>query len=104
MTPVYRYRAVLDRMIDADTFILNIDLGFRVHAIVPIRLRGVDAPELKTPEGEIAKLAVAEWFMQATVVVVETYRDQQSFARWIADVYLDGQSLAERLIASGHIK
>jgi hypothetical protein len=35
-------------------------------------------------------------------IVVETYRDKQTFARWVADVYVEDDSLADLIIAAGH--
>ncbi len=40
MDPSYRYRASLRRIIDGDTFILDIELGFYVTVAIPVRLRG----------------------------------------------------------------
>jgi endonuclease YncB( thermonuclease family) len=100
--PAYRYRATCDRVIDGDTYHLRIDLGFHVATTIPCRLRGVDTPELGTPEGVAAK----EWVARLLLVVpliVESYRDRQSFARWIVDAWLpDGRSLADAIIDAGH--
>ena len=99
--PAYRYRATVNRVVDADTLLLDIDLGFRVNVAIPIRVRGVNAPELRTEEGERAR----EWavqFLHLGKIVVETYRDRRSFERWVADVYVDGEPLADALIEAGH--
>lgn len=101
VVPVYRYRAECVRVVDGDTYHLRIDLGFRVSITVPVRLRGVNCPELGTEEGKAARRA-AHFQLTARELVVESYRDRQSFARWVADVYVDGESLAGRLIAAGH--
>ena len=47
--PCYRYRAQLVRMLDGDTYVLDIDLGFRVRTEVEVRIRGVDTPERGEP-------------------------------------------------------
>lgn len=100
--PVYRYRARVIRVIDADTLDLDIDLGFRTSTRQSIRLRGVNAPELSTDAGRAARLAVVARCGLAHICIVETYKDRQTFARWVADVYLDGESLAAWLRAAGH--
>jgi len=87
----------VDRVIDGDTFVLFIDHGFHAWSKQPIRLRNYSAPELREPGGVEAKERVTGIFAMATVIVIESYKDQQSFARWVADVYVDGVSLAERL-------
>lgn len=102
MQPAYRYRAHVARVVDADTLELDVDLGFRVTIRVAVRVRGVDAPELSTVAGKVARAAVLDLLAQSHAVVVETYKDRQTFARWVADVYVDDASLADWLIAQGH--
>lgn len=107
VSPAYRYRATVDRVIDGDTYLLRLDLGFRASIVVHLRVRGYDAPELHGADhgrGVAAKLAAEEFLAKATVVVVETYKDTQSFARWIADVYTDGVSIVDLMTAAGHRK
>lgn len=104
MTPAYRYRAELIRIIDADTLKLRVDLGFGVWAVVTVRVRGIDTPELRTPEGDAAKAAVVRLFESAPAIVITTYKDQQTFARWVADVWIDGELFADRLRADGWAK
>ena len=82
MQPAYRYRAELVRVIDADTLLLAIDLGFRASLRVPIRLRGWNAAERNTKRGQKAIRFVEELLAACEDVVVETYKDRQSFARW----------------------
>ena len=100
--PAYRYRASLVRVVDADTLVLSVDLGFRVHLQVPVRLRGWDAPELRTPEGRAAADFVRKVCERGEHLLVETFRDQRSFARWVGDVYVDGRRLTDLLAAAGH--
>jgi micrococcal nuclease len=102
--PCYRYRATVRRVLDADTFILDVDLGFRVTASLNIRLNGYDAPELREPRGQEARAFAELLLKEAREIVIETYKDQRSFERWIGDVYLDGVNIAERLIAEGFVK
>jgi len=97
ITPCYRYRALLDRVIDGDTYVLFIDHGFRCWSKQPIRLRNYSAPELNEPGGLEAKERAAGIFAMTTEIVIESYKDQMSFARWVADIYVDGLSLAEKL-------
>jgi micrococcal nuclease len=102
--PVYRYRATAKRVIDGDTYELELDLGLRVRCVVPVRLRGLDCPEIRTQEGLAARRSAEELFKTSKSCVVETHKDTQSFARWIADVYVDGKSMADELRNRGHVK
>lgn len=104
VTPAYRYRAVLDRVIDADTFKLRVDLGFGVWSVITVRVRGIDTAELRTPDGDAAKAAVVRIFQDAPVIVIATYKDQMTFARWVADVWVDGELFADRLRREGWAK
>jgi len=97
MVPTYKYRASLIRVIDGDTYVMRVDLGFFVEAKLHIRLRGIDLPERYTVEGKEATALATKFLESATQLVVETYKDQQTFGRWVADVYVDGQSLVSLL-------
>jgi micrococcal nuclease len=97
---LYRYRAALNRVIDGDTYDLMIDLGFRASLRVAVRLNGYNAPELPTPDGVLAREAAAALLFRGPIVV-QTYKDQRSFERWVADVYVAGQHLGPLLVAQG---
>ena len=52
---MYTYRGEVKSVIDADTIDVLVDLGFGVHTMQRLRLYGIDAPEMKTEAGKIAK-------------------------------------------------
>lgn len=103
--PAYQYAGLVLDVHDGDTYKVDVDLGFRVHTQQQIRLHGVDCPELATEAGKAARDYVVGLIAGRTVLL-RSYRGQQSFARWVADVayqdafggYLD---LAEHLILVG---
>jgi len=104
--PSYVYAATLDRVIDGDTFVLNVDLGFRINTHFKFRLLGVDAPELDTEEGKRAKtFAIDE--LSPRPLLVRTYKERRSFDRWVAEVFFESadgfyHSFSEHLIEQGH--
>lgn len=107
--PLYRYSAKLIRVIDGDTVVLEIDLGFRcsIHD-QHVRLLGVNTPELNGPNGlqaVDAKLFTTLWFRDAPTVYIESYRDREldSFGRILARVFREGDpvSLNDALLAAG---
>lgn len=106
--PAYRYRAKLVRAIDADTLVLNIDLGFRVFVELELRVHAVDAPEQSTPEGKEATAWASSVLRHpdgsSRLLIVESFKDQRSFARWVGTVYVDGDDYAGLLRAAGHVK
>jgi micrococcal nuclease len=102
---MYEYRAIVTRVYDGDTITVDIDLGFYtwIKSQV-IRLYGIDTPEIRgeeRPEG----LVSAEWLRSRILdkeVILKTHKDQKGkYGRWLAEVYLDGVNLNEKLIEEG---
>lgn len=116
--PTYIYRAYAERVIDGDTVQLRVDLGFHCAMSISGRIRGIDAPEVRGEErdrGNAAALFLEELLLPANVLwdhdderkprmlVVKTWRDRQSFARWIVDLYLeDGRDVGMMMVEAGH--
>lgn len=60
---MYEYGIRFKRIIDGDTFVCDIDLGFGIWLMDQhCRLFGVDTPEKNTTEGKAATDAAKEWF------------------------------------------
>ena len=110
MQVAYIYDAEIVSVYDADTIRMDIDLGMNtwVHN-EPIRVRGIDAPEVRgveRPEGLKARDFVREVLPPGSKVLLETYRDKKGkYGRYVADVYFDYEgkqwSLAELLCSKG---
>jgi endonuclease YncB( thermonuclease family) len=102
---MWEYWAHVAQVIDGDTYVLDIDLGFHVHTEQHIRLKGAYCPELRAPGGALAKLFAVGALMQSdhTVTVITEKNPVRSFERYVARVVLrDGTDLAELLIKNGH--
>lgn len=106
MDAAYRYRATVRKVIDGDTFVLDVDLGFRCAIALNIRVHGYDAPEMHGEEMAhgIAARAAAETLLKSGTIVIESFRDARSFERWVADVWVDGVLLGEAMTAAGYVK
>lgn len=106
MIPVYVYRVVaVDRVVDADTVRLVVDLGFRVTLTETFRLAGINAPERFTETGKAASQFVADWFAKQSSVVIESQKapQQGKFGRWLGTIRgSDGTVLNEQLVTAGH--
>jgi len=121
----YIYQATLERVVDGDTVDIVIDLGFSTFRRERIRLYGVDAPEINTEAGKIAKGAVEKWFWDKPKFFIETivadgknFSKRDKYGRYlgtIAKQYRDlsdpvsmddppHQTLNGQLIKSGHAK
>ena len=60
---MYEYSIRFKRLIDGDTFVCDIDLGFGIWLVDQhCRLFGVDTPEKNTTEGKVATDAAKDWF------------------------------------------
>jgi endonuclease YncB( thermonuclease family) len=97
---LFTYVGSVERVVDGDTLEMRLDLGFGVEVEQTIRLRGIDAPEMSTPEGERAREFV-EKALKAAARVVITTRQQDRYRRWLADVYYrpgwrDGRRILSR--------
>lgn len=115
---LYTYAAEVLRVTDADTFKLNIDVGFSTKMQHKVRLRGINCPELKTKKGEEAKkfvekeLQVGEFQVKRvkgtgkrakSIVVIRTYRSGK-FGRYIVDLwYLKGETNKEVILQKGKL-
>lgn len=102
---MYEYAATVERVVDADTFSLVVDLGWHVSIRGHVRLIGVDCPERRTPAGT----AAAQWVTDLLAthdnqVVVRTVAAEpgRSFARYLAHINLGGLDLAGLIIDAGH--
>ncbi len=100
--PSYVYRAELVRVIDGDTVVMHIDLGFGVWMHnQSLRLLDVEAPEVRGPEKEdglrwAAKLRAL--LADRSEIVVQTVKDKkEKYGRYLAVVWADGLNLNEEM-------
>ncbi|HNX68422.1 MAG TPA: thermonuclease family protein [Candidatus Omnitrophota bacterium] len=98
---LYTYAATLVRVIDGDTLVARVDLGFRTWITETFRLRGIDAPEVTSALGHKAKVNVRERLRLSVCLVIKTYK-QEKYGRYLADVfYLRGCSDREKVLREG---
>ncbi|MEQ5872598.1 thermonuclease family protein [Sagittula sp. NFXS13] len=76
---------------DADTIVVD---G------TPVRLNGVDAPELKTRAGQNAKRWLVGYLRGRTITC--DLNGDRSYDRWVGVCYADGQDIGAAVIAAGH--
>ena len=94
---MHQYKAQVKSVIDADTIDVLIDLGFGVHTMQRLRLYGIDAQEMKTEAGKVAKEYVKSVLLGADAamfVYVRTLKDKKDkYGRKLAVVYFDPVSM-----------
>jgi len=106
-----RHRAVdVIRTIDGDTFEARVHLGPGQDVMTRIRLRGIDAPELKAACAEELRLAEAatgalrDLLRQGEVAIYSIGPDKYQ-GRVVADVATKGTgNVAAVLMAAGHVR
>lgn len=102
----YVRRARVVRVIDGDTFVADVDLGYHTTMTESFRLSGVDCPELHGEtklKGEAAKLFTVMWFGRIGGQFWLKSIKTEKFGRWLAEVYDDsGASLRNALLTAGH--
>ena len=85
------------RVIDGDTIEATLDMGHGIQFKSKVRLKGVSAPEARTPEGQITKAKLTE-YMQADTLVCESANKHGKFGRILGRIIADGIDLNQRLI------
>jgi endonuclease YncB( thermonuclease family) len=99
---MYLYSAIVDRVIDGDTLLLRVDLGFEVWINQRIRLRGIDCPEVSTPEGQKAKEFVENRLKNCFIVVIQTFKKIDVHGRYVCDLfYLEDETDKELIAEEG---
>lgn len=107
----YQYWAQVTRIVDGDTIEMNVAVGFKVAIHERFRLIGVDTPEVysvkRTSEeykrGKAASDYVKKRIPPGSWVEIKVYAEQrEKYGRWLCEVFVDGKSLNEDLIAKGH--
>ncbi|WP_254429115.1 MULTISPECIES: thermonuclease family protein [unclassified Ruegeria] len=67
---------------------------------VPVRLNGVDGPELSTSAGMAAKQWMADHLRGKTVTC--KLNGERTYDRWVGVCYVDGEDIGAASIAAGH--
>lgn len=106
--------AKLERVIDGDTFEARVRVWFGQDVVTLVRLRGIDAPELKAEcaqeldAARRARGALEELLASGRLVLTEI-SDDKYFGRVVARVTVAGEGFPETdvsgaLIAAGHAR
>ena len=91
---MFEYHARLIRVLDGDTVEMDLDLGFDVHYVSPVRLKGINAPELHG-ETHAAGLAARDHLAQLLsksdlIVRTELHKDKDKYGR-VLGTFLSGE-------------
>ncbi len=99
---LYTYKALVEKVIDADTIWLNIDLGFSCWSRQKVRLRGIDAGEIDTQKGLEAKKFVEAHLKEVSFIIVKTHKSDK-YERYLADIfYLKDEAEPQKVLEEGN--
>jgi endonuclease YncB( thermonuclease family) len=98
----YTYPARIESVIDGDTLWAVIDCGFDTSIREKLRLRGIDAPELGTPEGDRTRRYVRRTLKACPTIVIQTHKTDK-YDRYLSDIfYLPDCTDPVRIGRDGH--
>lgn len=111
--PLYLYSGKIERVLDGDTLDVTIDVGFNIKSKDRIRIFGVNAPEMSTPEGIKAK-EFLEGLIQVNGLDIVFYSikdKRETFGRYLGVLYfgkdalkLPPKSINKIILEAGHGK
>ena len=109
---MFEYRARIVRVIDGDTVVAEIDLGFHVSLRATLRLAGIDTPEVRGPTREAGHAATEylELLLKKLAgperqLTVRTQKDRTGkYGRYLAVLIAGDRNLNEALVQAGHAR
>jgi micrococcal nuclease len=107
---LYHYRAIVMEVIDGDTVVVDLDLGFHtwIHG-EHIRLFGINAPEHNQPGGAEATEFLRDR-VEGVSVILQTIKGakgvdrQEKYGRYLGILWLGDTNINEFMIQAGHAK
>jgi micrococcal nuclease len=98
----YIYRVSILKVVDGDTFDVNIDLGFKAHIEERVRLAAVNSPPIGEDGGREAFMYVREQMGKAKTIVVRTGKEDRH-GRYVMHVFysLEEDANKERVFQTG---
>ena len=95
---MFQYQAKLIEVIDGDTVDLLVDLGFGIHVKERFRLYGLDAPEMPSEAGKIAKayldsIVTINLYVATIKMIKRPQEKTDKYGRYLAILYDDLGSL-----------
>ena len=96
---VLAFPALADRVIEGRVTVVR-DVDTIVVAGTPVRLNGVDGPEVSNRAGRDARTFMTRLVRGETVTC--QLNGERTYDRWVGICFLDGQDIAAIAVANGH--
>ena len=108
---MYEYKAKLIRVVDGDTLVADIDLGFHIHVRSYLRFARINAPELRAKEqserdkAKKVKVRVIEILEKNPIQKIIVTKSGKYQNRYISEIILtDETNLSDTLLTEGIVK
>jgi len=102
--PTYEYRAKLLRVIDGDTILVELDLGFRIYYQQALRLYGINAPEIigaERDKGLASKQHLTD--LLTPNFLIRTFKNPgDKYGRWLAEIFTPLHFINAKMVADGY--
>jgi len=108
---MFEYDTRLVRVIDGDTVVLDVDLGFSLTIRQTFRLTGINAPEMRGKESS-AGIASTEYlktrlegvktFKIKTIKTIHGEDKKGKYGRYLATIFVDSVNINDEMVKSGH--
>ncbi|MCE9501569.1 MAG: thermonuclease family protein [Leptospira sp.] len=99
---IFTYKAFPERIVDGDTLLVTIDLGFKTSLMQRLRFRGIDSPEKGNRENEKVEKFILRRFRSVKFIVVKTH-GVDLYGRYLADVYFsEKEKEIEKVLERGN--
>lgn len=99
----YRYKAIIKRVIDGDTFVAEIrTMGFNVTYTDKFRLLGIDTPETYRPKSEWERAhgkmatALVKELIEGKEVIINSKKSGK-YGRWLAEVFVPTSYVSDNI-------
>jgi micrococcal nuclease len=103
--PVYTYQAVVENVIDGDTYDIVVDCGFGIYSRQRFRLFGIDCPESWRPvnenerrHGNAAKALAVTTLLNKTVTL--TSHKMGAYGRFDAEIFFTDENKQQKDFAT----
>lgn len=99
---MYVYAADAMRVVDGDTLHARLDLGCDVRINLTLRLAGINAPEMATPEGKVARQWLVDRIARSSAFTVHTVKDtREKYGRYLAVLFDGEDNINAEMVAAG---
>jgi micrococcal nuclease len=100
---MYEYKATVVRVVDGDTVLLDVDLGFYTYSRMSCRLAGINCRELNEPGGSQARGYLTSLLPVGAEVVVTSVKPDKYAGRFDAIVATsDGTIINNKMVEAGY--